>query len=205
MQNNYPTDVTVRVRARGTTKAADYALLAEAVADAAMLQRAGIEITQHCAYCGATEHGRPFVTAPPDLADTVHVSLSRAGGLTAMAVSFDGPVGIDIEDIAAVRRAGFDEVAFNAAERSELAHLAAAEGDHARAVLWTRKEAILKLTGDGLRVDPRELNPSVAGLTPLSWPGARVDMTHVRLTPITLGHAGLVGTLAHLPKEDPAP
>jgi len=207
VQNNYPTGVTVRVRARGSTRAADYALLAETVAEATALPVCAIEIAQRCGTCGSAEHGRPFVAAPSTLTGSVRVSLSRAGELTVVAVSWAGAVGIDLEDIAAVRRAGFDDVAFTAAERSELAGLDHADADYARAVLWTRKEAVLKLTGDGLRVDPRHLGTSLGASSRLSWPGSPVDVARVRLTPVALGHghAGLVGTLAHLPNRDALP
>ena len=54
-----------------------------------------------CPFCGSVEHGRPYVDAP------VHVSVAHATGLTAVAVSSVGPVGIDLEsdaDLAWVRR-----------------------------------------------------------------------------------------------------
>lgn len=54
-----------------------------------------------CPFCGSVEHGQPYVDAP------VHVGVAHAAGLTAVAVSVAGPVGIDLEadaEIAWVRR-----------------------------------------------------------------------------------------------------
>lgn len=205
MHNKYPSGVTVRVRARGSTRAADYAFLAETVAETSTLPVSEVEVAQRCETCGSSEHGRPFVTAPPNLTGVVRVSLSRAGELTVVAVSWAGPVGIDVEEIAAVRRAGFDDVAFTAAERSELGGLTAADADHARAVFWTRKEAALKLTGEGLRVDPLHVGTSLTAHALLSWPGSLADMALIRLTHVDLGPGGLVATLAHLPNDAALP
>ena len=44
-----------------------------------------------CPFCGSVEHGRPYVDAP------VHVSVAHATGLTLVAVSAAGPVGVDLD------------------------------------------------------------------------------------------------------------
>ena len=44
-----------------------------------------------CPRCGSVEHGRPYVDAP------VEVSIAHAPGLTVVAVSEAGPVGVDVE------------------------------------------------------------------------------------------------------------
>jgi 4'-phosphopantetheinyl transferase len=54
-----------------------------------------------CPTCGSVEHGRPYVEAP------VHVSVAHAPGLTLVAVTDVGPVGVDLEagdDLAWTRR-----------------------------------------------------------------------------------------------------
>ncbi|WP_051973378.1 4'-phosphopantetheinyl transferase superfamily protein [Cryobacterium sp. MLB-32] len=153
--NTHATDVSVFVRARGTDKAADYAFLTHAVAR--VTGEPVVKLSRYCDHCGADSHGRVVVVSPPKAAERVHVSLARAGGLLAVAVSLAGPVGIDIEILSAVRRAGFDDVAFTPVERTMLRPLAGLAADRARAGLWTAKEAVLKLTGEGLRADPREL------------------------------------------------
>ena len=44
-----------------------------------------------CPGCGSVEHGRPYVDAP------VHISIAHTRGLSAVAVSSSGPVGVDVE------------------------------------------------------------------------------------------------------------
>jgi hypothetical protein len=43
-----------------------------------------------CPFCGSVEHGRPYVDDP------VNVSVAHAPGLTVVAVSDTGPVGVDV-------------------------------------------------------------------------------------------------------------
>ncbi|MFN0281786.1 MAG: 4'-phosphopantetheinyl transferase family protein [Kineosporiaceae bacterium] len=96
-----------------------------------------------CPSCGGP-HGRPVVGAGPD------VSLARSGPVVAVALSDDGPVGIDVEEVARTAFAGFPAVALHADERRAVE----AGGLEARARTWVRKEAALKAAGVGLVVDP---------------------------------------------------
>ncbi|WP_205473985.1 4'-phosphopantetheinyl transferase superfamily protein [Nocardioides sp. SYSU D00038] len=60
-------------------------------------------VARLCPRCGGSDHGRPVVPGRPDL----HLSLTYAGGLAAVAWSTTGPVGIDVEpgaDLAWTRR-----------------------------------------------------------------------------------------------------
>lgn len=98
-------------------------------------------IDRQCPDC-ERQHGKPVLDHP-----THHVSTSQSQGLSVVAVCDDGPVGVDVERIDATRFEGFDDVALAPGER--------AHDDRERAVLWTRKEAVLKATGEGLRTDPR--------------------------------------------------
>jgi 4'-phosphopantetheinyl transferase len=157
-------DPVVLVRRRAD-RDADRALLVEAAAMALGVAGPGIArtpvvVTRTCARCGGTDHGQP--SAPG-----VFLSLSRAGELVAVAASRDRPVGVDIEHLDRVARAGFDDVAFTAEERAEIA--GSADPDDLRAVFWTSKEALLKLTGDGLRTDPGLLRVSGTRRL-LAWP-----------------------------------
>lgn len=119
-------------------------------------------IARLCPACGSSTHGRPVVAGRPD----VHVSLARAGDWTLAAVSSTGPVGVDVElaeppDPAAVQRVA----------RHPLERPVDARGT---ALLWARKESLLKATGHGLRLRPDQVRLTDPGAPPrlLEWPAA---------------------------------
>ena len=210
-------DVVLVVAPRGATDAADRLFLAAAAAWVLGAAPATVQIERSCPHCGGQDHGRPMVTvasgsrsSPGSLSSPgsrpLHVSLSRTGGTVALALTFLGPVGVDIESVADVSRAGFDAVAFDAvafgpAELATLAELAGTDAAGARARLWTAKEAVLKCTGDGLRVDPRDLTVALPGRRSRdephldAWRGARIPVDAIRLRRFEPG-TGLVGTVA---------
>lgn len=201
-------DVFVFVGERAPTTAMDRRLLVDAVAWVSGEDRRAISIEQRCAHCSGT-HGRPVVVAPAGPARDLHVSLSRAGRLVAVAVTFAGPVGVDIESTDAVARSSFDDVAFGAGERAGLLGLEGSEADWARASLWTSKEAALKATGTGLTADPRAISVSLPRRgTPGhpvidGWRGADFPFETMSLTQFEPGE-GLVGTVAVLAPARPA-
>ena len=193
------TDVSLFIAPRATLPQADRARLTAA---AALVCPEGgpVTVEQRCERCDGA-HGRPRVLSPSG----VYVSLSRAGDTAVVAVSLAGPIGVDIESVSAVGRAGFDDVAFNSLERTALAAVPFAERDRARARLWTTKEALLKLSGEGLTLDPREVTvgwSSGGASVLLDWPTATLDLTRVHLANFSAG-AGLVGTLAVLSSHAP--
>ena len=193
------TDVSLFVAPRAPLPQADRLRLAAAVA-LVCPERGPVAIEQRCERCGGS-HGRPLVLAPSG----VQLSLSRAGDVVVVAVSLVGPIGVDVESIGAVGRAGFDDVAFNGLERVALHSVPAHARDRARAELWTAKEAVLKLSGQGLTVDPRELTVELRGgaaSAVLSWPGTTLDLGQLHLESFDAG-PGLVGTLAVLGATPP--
>ena len=98
------------------------------LAEQVLLETGGTRVVRLCAWCGSDRHGRPVV-----LGTTATVSMAYAGDLVAVAWSTSGPVGIDLEvDGPAV-------------------------GEYGDVRAWTRIEALLKATGEGLRRDPRNL------------------------------------------------
>ncbi|WP_255482337.1 4'-phosphopantetheinyl transferase superfamily protein [Pseudarthrobacter sp. NBSH8] len=124
------------------------------------------DLTTHfsCPRCGAgpgLSHGRPGYSLkgePVPLA----LSLSRSSGWILLGAVMDPAVGVtmgvDLEDPSGMAFDGFDGVALTAAERAALAGLARPQLLQERARLWARKEAWLKMTGDGLVTAPDTLD-----------------------------------------------
>ncbi|VXA93745.1 4'-phosphopantetheinyl transferase superfamily protein [Aeromicrobium sp. 9AM] len=127
-----------------TTAAAAKDELARLAASFAGVDRDDVSIVRACRSCGSDQHGTPYVVG---LETRVHVSLSRAGDLAALAVSDAGPVGIDVERLDAA--AGSPDIA-----------------------TWVRKESVAKATGHGLTIDPDLIEVSPPGTAPalLGWP-----------------------------------
>ncbi|MBT8160217.1 MULTISPECIES: 4'-phosphopantetheinyl transferase superfamily protein [Arthrobacter] len=117
-----------------------------------------------CPQCGAgpdIAHGRPGYLLDGDAAPLL-LSASRASGWVLFAaVVRPGKglrLGADLESVAATEFVGFDEVALTANERRHLASMEPGLSPRERARLWARKEAWLKMTGEGLRVRPDSLD-----------------------------------------------
>ncbi len=116
----------------------------------------------HCPQCGkGQDHGRPgFILdgAPAPLA----LSASKAQGwLLLAAVVNPGPglrLGVDVEAVSRVGFEGFDDVALSAGENHFLSTVPDTQRKKQRAQLWARKEAWLKMTGEGLRRNPAEVD-----------------------------------------------
>jgi 4'-phosphopantetheinyl transferase len=99
-----------------------------------------------CDDCGKP-HGIPRVPGA-DLA----LSISHSGDVIGVAVTTGTPLGLDVE--AETRRAddSLIEYALNPAELAGLATLTAAARSAAFFTYWTRKEALMKATGRGLKI-----------------------------------------------------
>lgn len=133
------------------------ALLRAAVASHLGVAPAEIVVDRTCPECGEP-HGAPRVLGPG--APTPWVSVSHSGLLAVVAVSPDGPVGVDVQ------------------RRSDLA-------DPATGPAWVRREALFKAGTDARRATVHELQPPLAGYvaalaapatggepTILHWPSA---------------------------------
>lgn len=106
---------------------------------------------------GYGEHGKPYIVGHPEL----HFSLSHCRSAVACAVS-DRPVGIDVESIREYR----DSLARYTMNDQELQQIAAsARPDVAFIRLWTMKEALLKLTGQGIGNDMKTVLSTPARFT----------------------------------------
>src|SRR5262249_41616868 len=109
------------------------------LADCLCCQPAGLRF-------GYGSHGKPFL---PDI--DLRFNLSHSGGWAALAVARGHEVGIDIEQIRADRAT--DDLAqrfFSPREWAALRALPEAERCAAFFRCWTRKEAFIKLIGEGL-------------------------------------------------------
>ncbi|GAA0941794.1 4'-phosphopantetheinyl transferase family protein [Nonomuraea longicatena] len=102
-----------------------------------------VPLRRDCPDC-ARPHGRPRLSG-----DELHLSVSHSGRWVAVAVTGLGPVGVDVERVA-VRGAALVAAALTRAERAELERMP--DPVSGFVTYWTRKEAVLKATGDGLRV-----------------------------------------------------
>lgn len=111
---------------------------------------ADVSITRICMDCGESDHGKPQTS---DLA----VSLSRTREMVMAAIGPQGLLlGVDIERGEALTPPGvfkgFDAMVLTSQERELVS--ASPHPDRLRLAAWSGKEALLKATGDGLRIDP---------------------------------------------------
>jgi 4'-phosphopantetheinyl transferase len=99
-------------------------------------------------------HGKPGL----DLPAAPGFNLSHSGGLAVLALRAAGPVGIDLEACAPARdHTGLYDTTLAAAEAAQLRALPLALKARAFLACWTAKEAVMKLTGAGLALDPRDI------------------------------------------------
>jgi 4'-phosphopantetheinyl transferase len=131
------------------------------------LAAASVRIDRRCPTC-ARPHGRPTLPDHPDL----HVSVSHSGQRVAIAVTAAGPVGVDVEELSSVDIASLASHVLGPAER----HKGPGSPDISPSeffTYWTRKEAVLKATGAGLRLGLSDVQVSTPGQAPrlLSYPG----------------------------------
>ncbi|MFD3531000.1 4'-phosphopantetheinyl transferase family protein [Streptomyces sp. NPDC058664] len=127
-----------------------------------------VEVVARCPDC-SRNHGKPELPGTG-----LQVSVSHSGSRVGVAVTRAGAVGIDVEEISAsVSPAELLPHVLGPLEPRTPAH-ATASGFHR---MWTRKEAVLKATGLGLRVPLSEIGVSAPEEDPrvlfLGGPAAR--------------------------------
>ena len=101
-----------------------------------------------------TEQGKPFVER-----SGVRFNLSHSGSRVVVAVSHDAELGIDLERIDRWDRLddqldGLAQMCLTASEQSALADVPRSRRTRRFLSFWTAKEARMKLTGEGLGLDP---------------------------------------------------
>jgi 4'-phosphopantetheinyl transferase len=148
--------------------------LAKTVIAACTGQRpADVRFDRTCRQCGQP-HGKPVINGGGD----VEHSVAHSGDLVAVAVART-PVGVDVEQLDGRPRAlgGGDTDALARlvmadGERAALAALDPSARERAFLVAWTRKEAVTKAQGDGLRVPFGQVVVAAAAEAPrlVAWP-----------------------------------
>lgn len=163
-----------------------------------------LRIDSTCGRCGR-DHGKPRIVGA---AEPTEFSVTHAGGRVGVALTGGRAVGLDV---AAVEPAadrvleGIATVALGPEELAVYRRLGWAERPRALAVWWTRKEAVLKATGDGLAVSPARVRLSRPDEAPalVAWeaapsgPAERDGVPEVRMRDLEPG-PGYVACVAVL-------
>lgn len=178
------------------------ALLRLAVARTVGWRAAAIKVDRTCELCGKT-HGRPRV-----LGFNGHLSVSHSGDVVALAITSAGQVGIDVESMeghTAAEYRSIVDLVVTPAERPFVNSRAAFLR------VWTRKEAILKAAGHGLREPMAEVVVSPPYREPklISLRGERSVPCFMRDIDISEGYCGALAVFAKTTVDvvlrDPAP
>ncbi|MBV9205817.1 MAG: 4'-phosphopantetheinyl transferase superfamily protein [Actinobacteria bacterium] len=158
---------------------------------------ADVRFDRACGQCGRP-HGKPVLTG----GGPEH-SVAHSGDLVVVAVA-RSPVGVDVEQLGgrphAVGGDGGPEalgrLVLSPAERAVLAAVPPPRRSREFLVAWTRKEAVTKATGDGLRVKFSDVVVAAGAGPPrvVSWPYPR-DPGGVTLLDLD-ADAGYVAALA---------
>jgi 4'-phosphopantetheinyl transferase len=101
--------------------------------------------------------GKPKLAG--ELGRALWFNLSHSAQVAVLALSAVGEVGVDVEEIRRLPDA--DDVAqrvFTARERAAIERASPARRDRAFFEAWTRKEAYIKATGEGLRASLRDID-----------------------------------------------
>lgn len=149
-----------------------------------------VRLVRLCTSCGSTSHGQPRLVPIPGTTAT-HVSISRSGGVTVVALCAAGPVGVDVEPANAAGFKGFSSVCLHPSEQ--------AATTRERTVTWVRKESLLKATGHGLVIDPGTVRLTRPSEPPavLEWTGPALPAATWMLDVTTIpGHVAAVTVLA---------
>lgn len=146
-----------------------------------------VPLIRTCPSCGQP-HGKPRLPEP----DGLELSVSHSGDRVVVALSQDAPVGVDVEEVARLRDP--DGVASHVLAPPESAWFSAspAEVAHRRRALltyWIRKEAVVKATGEGLRVPLGHVVVSDPDTAPrlLAWQGREQAVQDIALYPLDAG------------------
>lgn len=130
------------------------------------LSPADIQLDRSCPDCGR-QHGKISTKG-------MQISVSHSGDLIVVAFHPTTAVGVDVELInPAIDADSLASVSLSDLEATELAGFEPAARARAFTQYWTRKEAVVKATGDGIRADLRKVIVSAPDQPPAlrEWSG----------------------------------
>jgi 4'-phosphopantetheinyl transferase len=108
------------------------------------------------------ERGKPHLRS-----GELHFNLSHSEGSAVLAISQIPSIGIDIECFdRAIDVEGLSRRCFRPRERRRFAEMSEEEKQRAFFWTWTAKEARMKATGEGFRLEPQRIEIAFAG----EWP-----------------------------------
>jgi 4'-phosphopantetheinyl transferase len=136
--------------------------------------------------------------APAHAASGLMFNLSHSGGVSLYAIARRRELGIDVEQLG--RNSDLQGIAhrfFSACEQEQLAKLSGEEKVHAFFRCWTRKEAYIKATGDGLAVPLTQFDVSLEAGSMNALLATRPDAAQaqnwdLREVPAGAGYAGAI-------------
>jgi 4'-phosphopantetheinyl transferase len=140
-------------------------------------------------------NGKPELTPGEKARRTggaLHFNLAHSEGVGVLAVTQTGPVGVDVEQVRRLRE--FKELVsqfFSVREAAEFSRLEREQQPAAFFNLWTRKEALLKATGEGIgrllnQVEVSFLpgeSASVLSLPPEQWASREWSLVDLAISP----------------------
>jgi 4'-phosphopantetheinyl transferase len=138
---------------------------------------AAVRLDRQCLNC-QRPHGKVRLGGEPSGAGP-EVSLSHSGRWVVLAATRGCPVGVDVERIApGLDYAGASRLALSRRESEQLLRLPVGDRVPSFTRSWTRKEAVLKAIGEGLRSAPSglEVTPADSPAAIVAWP-ARPELT----------------------------
>lgn len=160
--------------------------------------------------------GKPYLAGHP-----VQFNISHSGDWLVIAITRDRAIGVDIEQIQAARSwLALAERFFRQSEARAIKTLPPHDQTRAFFKLWTRKEAVLKATGQGLQGLPNlelAVHPSHQVVTDAQRQWEILDLDHIsgyagalsiqtpRLIPGEKGAAPTRIVTQHLPTATPTP
>lgn len=178
-------DRTVPPRSRARYRAAH--ALTRVVLGAVLDRRpAELRFDRTCDACGGYGHGKPR-----SLDADLPFSYTHSGDRVGLAVTLDGPVGVDTEEAS---RPLHDRA--SVARRMLSPDERLPDTDRELIEIWTRKEALLKATGQGLSARMRDI--TLHGPRVVAWyggPRGPVSLGDLASDPGYVGAVAVLGTI----------